>query len=67
MNNGIEHRMYGIEKWIGMSRVYNETKLMTPARATWYQLQGYEIFDYNNSLNMEPVYLEEQCERNLTK
>ena len=67
MIDKIEHRLYSIEKWEGLGRVYNEIVLMTPAKATWYRLQGYEVFDYNDSLDMEPEYLEEECERSLMK
>jgi hypothetical protein len=53
--------MYSIEK-----RGQEEHILITtPARATWYTLQGYEVFDFTESLEMEPEYLETKCERNL--
>lgn len=48
-----EHRLYSIER-------DNEDKLVlcTPKRAMWYALQGWEVFDYHKSLDMEPEYYE---------
>lgn len=56
MDKKIEHRLYSIEKWEGLQRVFNKMLIMTPSEATWYALQGYEIFDYHESLDMEPEY-----------
>lgn len=61
----IEHRLYSIEKWTRTGRIYDEIKLMTPARATWYQLQGYEVFDFHESLDIESEYHECQNYVNL--
>lgn len=49
----LEHRLYSIER-------DNKDKLVlcTPKRATWYALQGYSVFDYHKSLDMESEYYE---------
>ena len=49
----IEHRLYSIER-------DNEDNLVlcTPKKATWYALQGYTVFDFHESLEMEPEYYE---------
>ena len=52
----IEHRLYEIEKWKDGQIVERQTVLTTPKRALWYTLQGYEVFDYHESLGMEPEY-----------
>jgi hypothetical protein len=54
----IEHRLYEIEKWKDGQIVERRTVLTTPKQATWYVLQGYEVFDYYESLGMEPEYYE---------
>jgi hypothetical protein len=54
----IEHRLYEIEKWKDGQIVEIQTVLTTPKQATWYVLQGYEVFDYHESLGMEPEYYE---------
>jgi hypothetical protein len=54
----IEHRLYEIEKWKDGQIVEIQTVLTTPKQATWYVLQGYEVFDYHESLRMEPEYYE---------
>jgi hypothetical protein len=54
----IEHRLYEIEKWKDGQIVERQTVLTTPKQATWYVLQGYEVFDYHESLGMEPEYYE---------
>jgi hypothetical protein len=64
----IEHRLYSIERFephlrVASARsVRDEMLIMTPKRATWYALQGYKIFDYTASLEMDPVYYEEEHE-----
>jgi len=47
----IEHRLYSIER-----DEEGHLVLCTPKRATWYRLQGYEVFDFTESLDMEPEY-----------
>jgi len=47
----IEHRLYSIER-----DKEDHLVLCTPKRATWYRLQGYEVFDFTESLGMEPEY-----------
>jgi hypothetical protein len=47
----IEHRLYSIER-----DKEDHLVLCTPKRATWYRLQGYEVFDFTESLDMEPEY-----------
>jgi hypothetical protein len=47
----IEHRLYSIERGKEGRLV-----LCTPKRATWYRLQGYEVFDFTESLDTEPEY-----------
>jgi hypothetical protein len=54
----IEHRLYEIEKWKDGQIVERQTVLTTPKQSTWYVLQGYEVFDYHESLGMEPEYYE---------
>ena len=58
MIDKVEHRLYNIEKWTSKGRIHDEIVLTTPARATWYRLQGYEVFDFHESLGMEPEYYE---------
>jgi len=58
----IEHRLYHIERFIEhprvktAGRVEGQIVLCTPKRATWYRLQGYDVFDFHESLGMEPEY-----------
>ena len=59
----IEHRLYDIEKWEQGKIVEQKILLCTPSRATMYALQGYTVFDYHESLDMEP---EQLCEHNQT-
>jgi len=49
----IEHRLYSIER-----DKEDHLVLCTLKRATWYRLQGYEVFDFHESLDMEPEYYE---------
>jgi uncharacterized protein YxjI len=64
----IEHRLYSIERFVPnylptfTGSVRDEMLIMTPKKATWYALQGYKIFDYTASLEMDPVYYDEECE-----
>lgn len=58
MIDKVEHRLYSVEKWTSKGRIHDEIMLITPARATWYTLQGYEVFDFHESLDMEPEYFE---------
>ena len=59
----IEHRLYDIEKWEQGKIVEQKILLCTPKCATMYALQGYTVFDYHESLDMEP---EQLCEHNQT-
>ena len=66
----IEHRLYSIERFHEHPRVKTagrmEEKLLlcTPKHATILALQGWTVFDFHESLDMEPEYY--GCERNLT-
>jgi hypothetical protein len=62
----IEHRLYEIELYEKGELLERQILIMTPHDATIYRLKGYSVYDYTASLNMEPEYLEEACERNLT-
>ena len=53
-----EHRLYELEKWKDGQIVERQTVLTTPRKATWYRLQGYTVFDFHESLEMEPEYYE---------
>lgn len=57
----IEHRLYDIEKWEQGKIVEQKILLCTPKCATMYMLKGYKVFDYHQSLEMEP---EQLCEHN---
>ena len=59
----IEHRLYSIEKRVQSKIVEQKILLCTPKCATMYALQGYTVFDYHESLDMEP---EQLCEHNQT-
>ena len=59
----IEHRLYDLEKWEQGKIVEQKILLCTPKCATMYALQGYTVFDYHESLDMEP---EQLCEHNQT-
>ena len=59
----IEHRLYSIEKWEQGKIVEQKILLCTPKCATMYALQGYTVFDYHESLDMES---EQLCEHNQT-
>ena len=64
----IEHRLYSIERFEPHPRVASAGQvkdtmlIMTPKKATWYALQGYDIFDYSASLAMDPIYYDEERE-----
>ena len=59
----IEHRLYDIEKWEQGKIVEQKILVCTPKDATMYALQGYTVFDYHESLDMEP---EQLCEHSQT-
>ena len=54
----IEHRLYSIEKWEQGEKTEEKILLCTPKQATWYALQGWTVFDFHESLDMEPEYYE---------
>jgi len=54
----IEYRLYEFEKWQDGNITDRLTVLATPKQATWYALQGWEVFDYHKSLDMESEYYE---------
>ena len=47
----IEHRLYSMER-----NKENHLVLCTPKKATWYALNGWSVFDFHESLDMEPEY-----------
>jgi hypothetical protein len=59
----VEHRLYSIEKWVQGEQTENKILLCTPKHATLYALQGYKVFDFHESLEMEP---EQLCEHSQT-
>ena len=52
----IEHRLYEVEKRENGKIVERILLLIPPTHATIYALKGYEVFDFHESLNMEPEY-----------
>ena len=62
----IEHRLYSIEIFVDHARVktaghvVEKFVLCTPSLATWYALKGYTIFDFTESLGMDPEYFEKE-------
>lgn len=52
----IEHRLYELEKWENGEIVERLVLLIPPRYAIMYALKGYEVFDYTESLGMEPEY-----------
>ena len=54
----IEHRLYSIEKLVQGKKTEEKILLCTPKDATMYALQGYTVFDFHESLEMEPEYYE---------
>lgn len=61
-----EHRLYSIERFIEHPRVKTAGRmekyllLCTPKDATMYMLKGWNVFDFHESLDMEPEYYEEE-------
>ena len=54
----IEHRLYSIEKWDQGKRTEQKLLLCSTRDAIIYTLKGYEVFDFHESLDMEPEYYE---------
>jgi hypothetical protein len=59
----IEHRLYSIEKWEQGKIVEQKILLCSTRDAIIYTLQGYTVFDFHESLEMEP---EQLCEHSQT-
>jgi hypothetical protein len=59
----IEHRLYSIEKWEQGKRTEEKLLLCSTRDATMYALKGYTVFDFHESLEMEP---EQLCEHSQT-
>lgn len=53
-----EHRLYEFEKWQDGNITDKLTVLATPKQATWYAVNGWAVFDFTASLDMEPEYYE---------
>jgi hypothetical protein len=47
-----------MEKWKDGEIVERFVRLMPSIDATYYALKGYSVFDFTESLNMEPEYFE---------
>ena len=64
----IAHRLYSVEKLVPHRRVKSagemreELRIMTPKQAAWYVMQGYELFDYTESLEMDPIFYDQELE-----
>ena len=64
----IEHRLYSVERFVPNRRIESagvckeDLVIMTPKKAAWYALQGYTTFDFNKSLDMDPIYYEQEQE-----
>ena len=54
----IEHRLYSIEKRVQSKIVEQKILLCTTKHATMYTMQGYEVFDFYESLDMGSEYYE---------
>jgi hypothetical protein len=54
----IEHRLYSIEKWEQGKRTEEKLLLCSTRDAIIYALKGYKVFDFHESLEMEPEYYE---------
>jgi len=54
----IEHRLYSIEKWNKNEKLEEKILLCSTRDAIIYALKGYEVFDFHESLEMEPEYYE---------
>ena len=52
-----EHRLYDIEKWKNGKISERHLVLCTASNATWYSLQGWDVFDMHESLNMDSEWL----------
>jgi len=63
----IEHRLYSVERWQGLLPYerYERIILMTPQEATYMRLQGYDVFDFHESLDMEPEQYEKVIKHEL--
>lgn len=67
----IEHRLYSIERFHKhprsktAGRVEEKLLLCTPSYATMLALQGWTVFDFHESLDMEPEYYEEKQVREI--
>ena len=62
----IEHRLYSIEKLV-QGKMEEKILLCTPKCATMYMLKGYKVFDFHQSLEMEPEQLCENSRKILYK
>ena len=62
----IEHRLYSIEKWEQGKRTEEKLLLCAPSYATMLALQGWTVFDFHESLDMEPEYYEEKQVRKIS-
>jgi hypothetical protein len=60
--SSIEHRLYDIELYQNYEVVDRKIILTTPERITWYALQGYQIFDYSQKLEMESEFFDTEQE-----
>ena len=54
----IQHRLYSIEKWEQGKRTEEKLLLCSTRDAIIYTLKGYTVFDFHESLEMEPEYYE---------
>ena len=63
--SGIEHHLYSIEKWKQGKRSEEKLIICTPQDATLYALDGYTVFDFHMSLDMEPEYYSEAIQHEL--
>ena len=64
----IAHRLYSVEKLVPHRRIKSagemreELRIMTPKQATWYVMQGYDVFDYTGSLEMDLIFYDQELE-----
>ena len=58
----IEHRLYEIEKWSDNEIVERHLCLIPTSKTLWYNLKGYVVFDYNESLNIDSWYYDNENE-----
>ena len=54
----IEHRLYDIERIENGKILERKLLLCTPKYATILTLEGWNVFDFHESLEMEPEYYE---------